>query len=116
MLVFFLVVFNNFKSETFNITEGIDQGDAQSLIMWLICNHQILNIFNKASNETGFLYVDDVAVLVTGKNFDDMHDKLKVVMNREGKVTEWATSHNCSFGIEKFQLLDLLQRKIRDTL
>ena len=116
MLVFFLVVFNNFKSETFNITEGIDQGDAQSLIMWLICNHQILNIFNKASNETGFLYVDDVAVLVTGKNFDDMHEKLKVVMNREGEVMEWATSHNCSFGIEKFQLLDLLQRKIRDPL
>ena len=29
---------------------------------------------------------------------------------------EWATSHNCSFGIEKFQLLDLSRRKIRDLL
>ena len=110
------LVFDDFKSETFNITEGIDQGDAQLLIAWLIYNHQILNIFNKANKETWFLYVNDTAVLVTGKNFDDMHEKLKVVMNREGGVMEWATSHNCSFGMEKFQLLDLSQRKIRDPL
>ena len=57
-----------------------------------------------------------MAVLVTGKNFNDMNEKLKVVMNREGGVMEWATSHNYLFGIEKFQLLDLSRRKIRDLL
>ena len=80
-----MLVFDDFKSETFNITEGIDQGDAQSLIARLIYNHRILNIFNKANKETGFLYVDDTAVLVTGKNFNDTHEKLKVVMNRKGE-------------------------------
>ena len=110
------LVFDDFKSETFDIAEGIDQGDAQSLITWIIYNHHILNIFNKADKETGFLFVDDAAVLVTGDNFHHTHEKLKAIMNREGGVTEWAISHNCSFGIEKFQLLDLSRRKVKDPL
>jgi hypothetical protein len=39
------LIFDDFKSETFDIEEGIDQGDAQSLIAWIIYNHQILKIF-----------------------------------------------------------------------
>ena len=35
------LMFNDFKSDIFNIKEGIDQGDAQSLIAWIIYNHQI---------------------------------------------------------------------------
>jgi ribonuclease HI/exonuclease III len=110
------LIFDDFKSETFNIEEGIDQGDAQSLIAWIIYNHQILKIFNKASKETGFLYVDDTAVLVTGKNFSTTHTKLRNVMNRTGGIMEWAVAHNCSFGIDKFQLLDLSRKKVKDPL
>ena len=54
--------------------------------------------------------------MVTGDNFHHTHEKLKAIMNREGGVTEWAISHNCSFGIEKFQLLDLSRRKVKDPL
>jgi hypothetical protein len=106
------LIFDDFKSEAFDIEEGIDQGDAQSLIAWIIYNHQILNIFDKTSKETGFLYVDDTAVLVTGDSFRSTHDKL----NRAGGIMEWAVSHNCSFGVEKFQLLDLSRKKVRDPL
>ena len=108
------LIFDDYKSGTFDIEEGIDQGDAQSLIAWIIYNHQILKIFERASKETGFLYVDDAAVLVTGDNFDATHDKLKDVMNREGGILDWAASHNCSFGVEKFQLLDLSRKKMAD--
>ena len=101
------LVFNNFKSDMFNIKEGIDQGDTQSLIAWIIYNHQILKIFKKSCNETRFLFIDDATILVTGLDFKDMHTKLKDVMAREGGVMEWARMHNSSFGIEKFQLLDL---------
>jgi hypothetical protein len=110
------LIFDDSKSETFNIEEGIDQGDAQSLIAWIICNHQILKIFDKACKETGVLYVEDTAVLVTGDDFRSTHDKLLEVMNREGGIMEWATAHNCSFGLEKFQLLDLSRRKMKDPL
>jgi hypothetical protein len=29
---------------------------------------------------------------------------------------EWATAHNCSFELEKFQLLNLSRRKMKDLL
>ena len=101
------LVFDDFKSDMFDIKEGIDQGDTQSLIAWIIYNHQILKIFKKSCNKTGFLFVDDATILVTGPDFEDTHTKLKDVMAREGGVIELARTQNCSFGIEKFQLLDL---------
>ena len=68
------------------------------------------------NRETGFLFVDDTAILVTGQDFVDTHMKLKDIMLREGGVMEWAKTHNCTFGIEKFQLLDLSRKKVKDPL
>jgi hypothetical protein len=64
--------------------------------------------------ETGILYVDDAAALVTGADFHITHDELKDIMNCKGGILEWAAAHNCSFGIKKFQLVDLSQQKIKD--
>ena len=90
------LIFNNYRSDMFNIKEGIDQGDAHSLIAWLIYNHQILKVFKKTCKETSFLFVDDTAILVTGPNFNVIHAKLREVMVREGGVMEWARTHNCT--------------------
>ena len=108
------LIFDDYRSEFFDIKDGLDQGDAQSLIAWIIYNLLILRIFRKLAKETGLLYVDDAAALVTGADFHVTHDKLRDIMNREGGILEWAAAHNCSFGIEKFQLVDLSRRKIQD--
>ena len=68
------------------------------------------------NKETGFLFINDTAILVTGPDLNTTHGKLKDVMSREGGVTEWVGLHNCSFGIEKFPLLDLSRQKIKDPL
>ena len=109
-----VLLFKDYRSEMFDINEGIDQGDAHSLIAWIVYNHQILKIFRKSCKETGFLFVNDTAILVTGVDFEDTHSKLRKVMTREGGVLDWAASHNCEFGMEKFQLLDLTRQKIKD--
>ena len=109
-----MMLFDNYRLEMFDINEGINQGDTHSLIAWIVYNHQILKIFRKAFKETGFLFVNDTAILVTGVDFEDTHSKLREVMTREGGVLDWAASHNCEFGMEKFQLLDLTRRKIKD--
>ena len=102
-----LLMFDDYRSELFAIEDGLDQGDAQSLIAWIIYNLRILHIFRKLAKEVGLLYVDDAAALVTGANFHITHDKLRDIMNREGGILEWAVVHNCSFGIENFKLVDL---------
>ena len=107
---------DDYKSDTFDIKEGIDQGDVHSLIAWIIYNHQILKIFDTTCKETGFLFVNDTAILVTGPDFNTTHTKLKDVMLRNGGVIELARTHNCSFGIEKFQLLDLTKQKVKDPM
>ena len=93
------ILFDDFRSNMFNIKEGIDQGNAHSLIAWIIYNHQILKIFKKSCKETGFLFVDDVAILVTGSDFDDTHTRLKDVMSREGGVLGHTT---VSLGLKIF--------------
>ena len=108
------LVFDDYKSDTFDVKEGIDQGDAHLLISWIIYNHQILKLFDKSHKETAFLFIDDTAIPATGPDFDNTHARLKDLMGRKGGVMEWAKTHNCSFGIEKFQLLDLTKWKIKD--
>ena len=73
------LLFDDYKSNTFNIKEGIDQGDARFLITWIIYNHQILKIFKKVNKETSFLFMDDTVILVTGPDFTAMHMRLKVL-------------------------------------
>ena len=105
------LIFDNFKSETFDIKEGLDQGDAQSLIAWIIYNHRILDIFKKANGETGFLFVDDTAILVTGQDFIDTQVKLKDTMPREGGVMEWAETHNFHLRNQKISVARLIKEK-----
>ena len=77
------LIFNDYRSDMFNIEEGIDQGDTHSLIVWIIYNHRILEIFKKEGKETRLLFVDDTAILVMGLDFDETHQQLKDVMLRE---------------------------------
>jgi len=60
--------------------------------------------------ERVLLFVDDAAVIITGKDFSETHAKLWDIMNHTGGIFKWARDHNCEFGIEKFQLLDITRR------
>ena len=56
------------------------------------------------------LFIDDAAVIVTGKSLTETHKKLHNVMDRTNSILKWANTHNCEFGIEKFQLLDFTKK------
>ncbi|KAF9033858.1 hypothetical protein BJ165DRAFT_1410220 [Panaeolus papilionaceus] len=61
-------------------------------------------------------FVDNIGLVATGKDFRTTHRKLKDVMERPDGVLDWAKDHNCTFGIEKFQLVDATRRKILNPL
>ena len=67
---------------------------------------------NKKPGEFIFLFVDDAVIVVTGKNFPETHGMLRNIMNRPEGIYTWAKNHNCEFGVEKFQLLDLSKKLI----
>ena len=57
------------------------------------------------------LYIDDAYILTIGHSITETHEKLHDTMERDGGVFQWAAEHNCGFGIDKFQLLDLTHRR-----
>jgi hypothetical protein len=63
--------FDDFTSETINIDNGIGQGDPLSMILYIIYNADILEITDDEELEDALGYVDDVALIVTGDNFEE---------------------------------------------
>ena len=42
----------------------------------------------------------------------ETHKKINDMLHRDGGVLQWAEEHNCSFGIEKFQLIDFTRGRL----
>jgi len=106
------LLFDDHQSEKFSIDNGLDQGDPYSVICYLLYNTSLLEIPTPHLREAILLFVDDATIIVAGKNFEDTHRMLRSIMERRGGVFDWAKEHNCKFGVEKFQLLDLTKRMI----
>jgi len=104
------LIFDDFHSASFDINNGLDQGDPHSLICYLIYNADLLAIPNTRNGEMGLLFVDDAAIVAVGEDFTETHQKLRTVMTKPDGIFDWARLHNCEFGIDKFQLLDASRR------
>jgi hypothetical protein len=76
----------------------------------------ILRITIIRDGEHILLYVDDILILVIGKDFHETHDKIQSIMNRTDRVFAWAKIHNCEFSIKKFQLLDISRKMLPHSL
>ena len=107
-----MLIFNNFQSDLFTVLNGLDQGDPFSGILYLLYNSDLLKIPKTRQGETMLLFVDDAAIIIRGNNFAETHAKLQDIMQRHDRVFNWANKHNCEFGIDKFQLLDLSRRSV----
>ena len=101
------VSFDGFHSEFFSVGNGLDQGDPLSGILYLIYNSDLPSIADVKLGKHLLLFVDDAAIVVTGKNFTETHTKLRNIMTCPAGIFDWATLHNCEFGIDRLQLLDL---------
>jgi len=58
------------------VINGLDQGDPISGICYLLYNADILRIMKTRDGECSLLYVDDILILATGKDFHETHDKI----------------------------------------
>jgi Reverse transcriptase (RNA-dependent DNA polymerase) len=106
------LTFDDYEMEAFIVENGLDQGDPYSGVCYLIYNSDLLEIPIIRIGEWILLFVDDAVIIVTGKDFTETHKKLQDIMNQAGGIFEWARDHNCKFGIEKFQLLDISRKLI----
>ena len=110
------LMFNRFYSDPFSIQNGLNQGDPFLGILYLFYNSDLLKIPDIKLNERMLLFIDDAAILVTGKDFSATHDKLHNIMTRTNGIIDWASLYNCKFRVKKFQLLDLTKKKVPQPL
>lgn len=81
------------------------------VIGYMLYNSEILNTPDTMNSEDGILFIDDTTILAEGTDYMEMHKKIDGMLHRNGGILQWADEHNCSFGIEKFQLIDFTRGK-----
>src|SRR5262249_54269947 len=53
----------------------------------------------------------DHSAVAVAESLEETHQILENLMCRDGGVLDWAETHNCIFGLDKFQLTDFTRAK-----
>jgi hypothetical protein len=111
------LVFDDYRSEPFNVTGGIDQGCPLSPLGFICYNPDVLRIANphprKGELSLGFL--DDVALAANGKSYEEANGKLTQMMEKDGGALEWSRLHHAEFELDKTALICLSKQRIPST-
>ncbi|KAF8990299.1 hypothetical protein BDQ17DRAFT_1197685, partial [Cyathus striatus] len=96
------LAYDDYLSAILQLLSGLDQFNPASSILYLLYNAGLITATQGA--HLSLLFVDDSAMLLTGCTLHDTHSAIRGIMSSPGGVLDWAMTHNCEFGIEKFQL------------
>ena len=103
-----------YRSTKRAINTGIPQGSPLSPVLFLFYNAEILRRCMRAASRgiTGTGYIDDIAILATGKNTEETCNKLQRV--HRIMCEDWAQRYGAQFAPSKYQLMHLSRRKAFD--
>ena len=106
--------FDDFVSESINVLNGIGQGDPLSMILYVIYNADLLEIPGDDEHEKSLGYVDDIALVATGKDFIETGRRLQHMMTKEDGGLQWSEEHNSRFEASKSVVLHATRRTQAD--
>jgi len=69
--------FNDYESEWFLLRNGIGQGDPLSMLLYMIYSSDLVDTARKENGELALAFINDTALVVVGKTFEETHQKLK---------------------------------------
>jgi ribonuclease HI/endonuclease/exonuclease/phosphatase family metal-dependent hydrolase len=102
--------FDDYTSELMNITNGIGQGDPLSMLLYIIYNADLLDLPDDLDNEDALGYVDDIALLAIGNDFEETKTRLKQMMEKEDGGLQWSKEHNSRFEVNKSAIVHFTRR------
>lgn len=101
------LIFDDYRSQHFQVDSGLDQGDPASGILYSIYNASPTRNLVAQYGEHSFLYIDNNTILTITDDFRETHKKCGDVLQRPDGPFDWAKSHNCKYSLSKFQAVDL---------
>jgi hypothetical protein len=93
--------FDDYTSDFIDITNGIGQGDPLSMLLYILYNADLLEIADDELNEDAIGYVDDIALIASGEDFEDSTNRLKQLMTKDDGGLKWSEEHNSKFEVSK---------------
>jgi hypothetical protein len=86
-------------------------GLAREPLGWyIIYNADLLEITGDENAEASLGYVDDVALIAVGKDFNETTRRLKTMMTKEEGGLQWSKEHNSRFEVSKSAIMHVTQR------
>ncbi|KZP21377.1 hypothetical protein FIBSPDRAFT_688183, partial [Athelia psychrophila] len=93
--------FDGFKSELFDVSNGLEQGCSGSPLWFLFLNADSIDDSNFEKDETGAAFMDDTYLGARAKTPEESNSMLEAMMTRPGGALEWAKSHHACFELDK---------------
>ena len=106
--------FDNYVLEIIEINNGIGQGDPLLMLLYIIYNADLLELPDNELTEDAIGYVDDIALLAIGNDFEETTNRLKTMMAKEDGGLQWSRDHNSKFEVSKSAVLHLTRRTSPD--
>ena len=108
------IKFDDYISDYIDITNGIGQGDPLSMLLYILYNADLLEITENDLAEDAIGYVDDIALVALGKDFNETTKQLKQMMTREDRGLQWSIEHNSKFEVTKLAIVHFTRKTSPD--
>jgi len=80
------------------------------MILYIIYNADLLDVPGNEENEDSAGFVDDVALVAIGADFEDTTNRLGRMMSKEDGGLQWSREHNSRFEVNKSAVLHATRR------
>ena len=106
--------FDDYTSEYRDIINGIGQGDPLSMLLYILYNADLLEIPDDELREDALGYVDDIALVAVGNDFEESTQRLKTMMTIEEGGLQWSREHNSKFEVSKSAIVHFSRKTVPD--
>jgi hypothetical protein len=84
------------------------------MILYIIYNADLLELIGNKEYEDAIGYVDNVALLAIGDDFEETTMRLRTMMEKQEGGLQWSVTHNSRFEISKSAVLHLARKTVVD--
>ena len=84
------------------------------MLLYILYNADLLEILDNDQKEDAIRYIDDIAIIAIGKDFEETTQRIKNLMTKEDGGMQWSKEHNSWFEVSKSVIMHFTRKTIPD--